>query len=81
MFTGVQVLEPQVFDYMDGEESRRFGTTTATYPKMLLDGANLQGFVFDGFWHDLGTPDSIRRAEAKLASGDAQLRYLKSPQA
>jgi len=75
------VLEPKVFDYMEGEESRRFGTTTTTYPKMLTAGANLQGFVFDGFWHDLGTPDSIRRAEAKLASGDANLGYLGPPQA
>jgi len=79
MFTGVQVLEPKVFDYMEGEESRRFGTTTATYPKMLTAGANLQGFVFDGFWHDLGTPDSIRRAEAKLASGDVNLGYIGPP--
>jgi len=80
MFTGVQVLEPRIFDYMESETSRRFGTTTATYPKMLLDGANLQGFAFDGFWHDLGTPESIRSAEAKLAAGRARLRYLGSPQ-
>src|SRR4051812_6085857 len=38
MFTGVQVLEPWVFEYMAGEQSRRFGTTTSTYPKMLIDG-------------------------------------------
>src|SRR5262249_13149643 len=81
MFTGVQVLEPEIFDYMEGEASRRFGTTTSTYPKMLTGGANLQGFVFDGFWHDLGTPESIRRAEAKLASGDVRLGYLGATQA
>ncbi len=81
MFTGVQVLEPRIFGYMEGEPSRRFGTTTATYPKMLRSGENLQGFVFEGFWHDLGTPESIRRAEAKLASGGVRLGYLDSSQA
>ncbi|HTM10275.1 MAG TPA: nucleotidyltransferase family protein [Verrucomicrobiae bacterium] len=76
MFTGVQILEPVIFDFMAEEQSRRFGTTTATYPKMLVRGERLEGFVFDGFWQDLGTPQRIFEAEAKLASGEAKLGYL-----
>jgi NDP-sugar pyrophosphorylase family protein len=38
MFTGVQILEPRIFDYMTGESSAVFGTTKATYPKMLSEG-------------------------------------------
>jgi mannose-1-phosphate guanylyltransferase len=76
MFTGVQILEPRIFDFMAGEGSRRFGTTTSTYPKMLTEDLRLEGFVFDGFWQDLGTPQRIQEAEARLASGAAQLRYI-----
>ena len=76
MFTGVQILEPAIFDVMADETSRRFGTTTSTFPKMLMKGMPLEGFVFDGLWQDLGTPERIGEAEAKLAAGAAKLSYL-----
>jgi NDP-sugar pyrophosphorylase family protein len=77
MFTGVQILEPRVFDYMNTEGGlRKFGTTKHTYPEMLLAGEKLYGFRFDGFWQDLGTPERIRNAEESLAQGRARLHYL-----
>jgi NDP-sugar pyrophosphorylase family protein len=77
MFTGVQVLEPRVFDYMPRPaESEKFGTTKDVYPKMLLQGERLFGFRFDGFWQDLGTVERIREAEERLAQGQAKLHYI-----
>ena len=77
MFTGVQILEPSVFDYMKVEGGlRKFGTTKHTYPKMLLEGEALYGFRFDGFWQDLGTADRIKKAEEALAQGKVRLHYL-----
>ena len=76
MFTGVQILEPKVFDYMTGEDSPSFSTTKVTYPKMLTQGESLYGFPFEGFWQDLGTPERIREAERKLATGEVKLHYL-----
>ena len=77
LFTGVQILEPRVFDYMKtGGGRQKFGTTKHTYPKMLLEGEKLYGFRFDGFWQDLGTPDRIKQAEESLAQGRARLHYL-----
>lgn len=75
MFTGVQVLEPAVFDFMN-DAARKFSTTRETYPKMLAAGAPLAGFCFSGFWQDLGTPERIRAAEAALVSRRAALHYL-----
>jgi mannose-1-phosphate guanylyltransferase len=77
MFTGVQVLEPKVFDYMDSETgAHKFSTTRQTYPRMLADGQPLYGFCFDGFWQDLGTAERIRQAEHSLAGGEVRLHYL-----
>lgn len=76
MFTGVQILEPKVFDYMEAANSAAFSTTKVTYPKMLTEGEGLYGFLFEGFWQDLGTPERIREAEEKLARGEAKLHYL-----
>lgn len=77
MFTGVQILEPKVFDYMQADGGqRKFGTTKDVYPKMLLAGAALCGYRFDGFWRDLGTPERINEAEEKLAAGRVRLHFL-----
>ncbi len=77
MFTGVQILEPRIFDFMKSDSGpRKFGTTKDTYPKMLLAGEALYGFRFDGFWHDLGTESRIKEAEKSLAQRRARLHYL-----
>lgn len=77
MFTGVQVLDPRVFDYMEGREApQKFSTTRHTYPRMLVSGEKLFGFPFNGFWQDLGTPARIREAELKLLNGQGRLHFL-----
>ena len=77
MFTGVQIFEPKVFEYMGGSgASRKFSTTKETYPRMLQGGEPLYGFCFDGFWQDVGTMERIKEAELKLRSGQARLHFV-----
>jgi NDP-sugar pyrophosphorylase family protein len=77
MFTGVQVLEPKIFDYMDAAmTAHKFSTTRQTYPRMLADRQPLYGFCFDGFWQDLGTAERIRQAEHSFSQGGVRLHYL-----
>jgi NDP-sugar pyrophosphorylase family protein len=77
MFTGVQLLDPKVFAYMNEHEAeQKFSTTKHTYPRMLVGGERLFGFLFDGFWQDLGTPERILEAERKLRTGQARLHYI-----
>ena len=79
MFTGVQVLEPKVFGFMDSQPASSphpFSITKVTYPKMLLQGDALYGFRYEGFWQDLGTPERIREAEERLKRGEVRLHYL-----
>jgi len=76
MFTGVQILDPKVFEHMDAGGMRKFSTTKHTYPRMLLGGERLFGFYFNGFWQDLGTPARIREAESEIQTGRARLHFL-----
>lgn len=76
MFTGVQILEPEIFRHMKTEASMKFGMTRSTYPKALTGGEFLLGFPFSGFWQDLGTPERISEAEKKLQHGLLRLHYL-----
>jgi mannose-1-phosphate guanylyltransferase / phosphomannomutase len=76
MFSGVQILEPKVFDHMEAGAAKKFSTTKETYPKMLMAGEPLYGYCFDGFWQDLGTFERIQQAEDRLAHGRASLHYM-----
>jgi NDP-sugar pyrophosphorylase family protein len=77
MFTGVQVLEPRVFDYLETDRIlRKFSTTKDTYPRMLLQQERLFGFRFDGFWQDVGTASRIKEAEESLAARKTTLHFL-----
>lgn len=66
MYTGVQILEPEIFAYMP--DSGPFSITEVTYPKMLRAGLPLFGFPFDGPWLTVGTPAELEIAENRLAS-------------
>jgi len=76
MFTGLQILEPRVFDYMDGEGLKKFSTTRETYPRMLDAGERIFGYCFEGFWQDLGTVERIAEAEEKLRLSHATLHFI-----
>jgi NDP-sugar pyrophosphorylase family protein len=76
MFSGVQILEPTVFDYMGAVSAQKFSTTRETYPKMVIAGEAVYGFCFEGFWQDLGTIERIKQVEESLARGRARLHYL-----
>ena len=77
MFTGVQILEPRVFDCMQfAPAGKKFSTTKHVYPHMLRRGEAIYGYVFEGYWQDLGTAARIREAEADLIQGRARLHFL-----
>jgi len=40
-----------------------------TFPQLLASGAVVQGFVDDGYWIDVGTPQAFVRASADLVRG------------
>ena len=74
MFTGVHVVEPDIFHYMGDAEN--FSITRSTYTAMLTGGERLGGFRFGGEWHDLGTPQRLRAAENRLIGGDWKPHFL-----
>ena len=74
MFTGVHVVEPRIFHYMEGPEP--FSITRTTYPRMLAGSERLCGFPFDGDWQDMGTPERLGATEMKLRDGSLRPHYL-----
>jgi NDP-sugar pyrophosphorylase family protein len=53
MFTGIQILEPQIFDYIPrGVFSH---TTTDVYPQAIANGERVAVHVANGHWYELST--------------------------
>jgi len=53
MFTGIQVLEPRIFDYVP---RRVFShSTTDVYPQAIAKGERVAAHVGDGVWYELST--------------------------
>ncbi len=72
LYTGVQVLDPRIFDYLDAEGP--FSITRYAYPRMLDADEPLFGWEHRGRWITVGTPAERARAEAQLTQrpvGDA----------
>jgi NDP-sugar pyrophosphorylase family protein len=54
MFTGIQILEPRIFDYIPrGVFSH---STTDVYPQAIAKGERIATHVATGKWYDLSTP-------------------------
>ena len=53
MFTGIQILEPRIFEYIPpGIFSH---TTSEVYPPAIAQGERIAAHVGDGMWHELST--------------------------
>ena len=58
--TGIYVLDPGVFDYLDPDRPVDFSSDV--FPAMLADGKPLFGAVADGYWEDVGTLEAYLSA-------------------
>ncbi len=76
MFTGLQILEPRVFDFMP--EVKPFSTTREMYPQMLHAGEPLYGFIHTGPWMVVDDTTGLARATQAVIAGQVRLSYLRS---
>jgi mannose-1-phosphate guanylyltransferase/mannose-1-phosphate guanylyltransferase/phosphomannomutase len=64
MYTGVQILEPVVFEHMPAGGA--FSISDVMYPRMLAAGERVFGYPFEGTWLTVGTPDELAHARRAL---------------
>jgi len=58
-FTGVQVLDPSILDYIPKDQ---FSSSIDAFQSMLVDNKKVKAFIIEyGFWNDIGTPDRYTR--------------------
>ena len=69
--TGIYVLEPAVLDYIPDDAAYDF--STELFPDLLQRGEQMQAYVAEGYWCDVGTINEYMRASADLISGKVWL--------
>jgi len=62
MFTGVQILEPVIFEYLKKPSC----LIKDGYKKMLSDGLCVTAFVHSGYWNDVGTFERLEAARRDI---------------
>jgi len=77
MFTGVHVLEPEIFSLLPESGC----IVRGTYMPLVRAGGPLGAYVDDGAFCDLGTPQSYLDANVGLASGRIRLAGYEPPPA
>ena len=69
--TGIYVLDPKVFDYI--EPGKPVDFSQDVFPAMLQAGDALFGYVAGGYWCDVGSIAEYMRANADLLEGKLQV--------
>ncbi len=58
---GVYIFEPEIFDYIDFRTDRPMKLSIDVIPILLKHG-DVYGFIHEGYWFDIGTPEDYLRA-------------------
>jgi mannose-1-phosphate guanylyltransferase / phosphomannomutase len=69
--TGIFVLEPEIFDWI--EPGRSVDFSAEVFPALLAAGKPIFGAVAEGYWEDVGTLDAYVRAHKDVMDGRVEL--------
>jgi mannose-1-phosphate guanylyltransferase / phosphomannomutase len=69
--TGIYVLEPEVFDYIDPDEPIDFSKDI--FPKLLADGQAIYGCPMEGYWCDIGNYEQYIQSHLDILDGRTRI--------
>ncbi|AEA33929.1 sugar phosphate nucleotidyltransferase [Hippea maritima] len=62
--TGIYVIEPEILDYIPPKGS--FDFAKDLFPLLMREGIEIMGYNLDGYWRDVGNPDSYRNVHKDI---------------
>ncbi|UTB34095.1 MAG: NDP-sugar synthase [Methanobacterium sp. ERen5] len=65
--TGTYILEPEIFEYFDGL-SGEVDFSRDIFPQLISEDAGIYGYIFDGYWNDVGRPETYLNATYDVLS-------------
>ncbi|MBV5321303.1 MAG: NTP transferase domain-containing protein [Sulfuricurvum sp.] len=65
--TGIYIIEPEILDYIPNNEN--FDFAKDLFPMLMHKGIDLMAGYADGYWRDVGNPESYRDVYEDILSG------------
>ena len=69
--TGIYVLDPRVFEYIDPDEP--FDFSKDLFPRLMEKGEPIYGYIASGYWCDVGNIQEYMRASGDYLEGRVNL--------
>ena len=63
--TGTYILEPEIFEFFDGLEGQ-VDFSKDIFPQLIEKKAGIYGYTFNGYWNDVGRPETYLKATYDL---------------
>ncbi len=71
--TGIYLLEPEILNYIPEDTNYDFGKQL--FPKLMKENIALWGCNVEGYWRDVGNPESYREVHKDLLLGKVNIGY------
>ncbi len=68
--TGIYIIEPEILDYIPDGENYDFAKDL--FPSLMKRGIDLMGYNLEGYWRDVGNPESYRDVYEDLLGGQVK---------
>jgi len=63
--TGTYIMEPEIFDYMEDQRGV-MDFSQHIFPQLIRDGKAIYGYPSQGYWNDVGRPETYLKATSDL---------------
>ena len=70
--TGIYVIEPEILQYIPKNEE--FDFAKDLFPRLMREGIDLMAGYADGYWRDVGNPESYRDVYDDILTGKVDLK-------
>ena len=70
--TGIYMLDPSVFDYM--ERGKNYDFSRDIFPRMLHEGKIVKGFITEDYWTDIGNLQQYQQANYDALNGKVRVQ-------
>ncbi|MGB9938195.1 MAG: sugar phosphate nucleotidyltransferase [Methanobacterium sp.] len=77
--TGIYIFEPEIFEFFEefkGKEQVDFSNDI--FPEVIKQDAGIYGYVFNGYWNDVGRPETYLEATNDILNQELEQNFYKS---
>lgn len=77
--TGIYIFQPEIFDFFEKEEGKEeVDFSKDIFPEIIKKDAGIYGYVFNGYWNDVGRPETFMQATYDILDQKMEQSFYKS---